>query len=359
MLQPSPINTRLSPNCGPGCIEGDVVMPTLSRRSLILSSASSVLFAKSVQSQEASPAPAPAQTAPVEIPKPRQLSFAQQIEHTAILLRTLDSQGKQYSGTGFFFNFFEIGDQTVTSIVTNKHVVAGMKKISMRWTRRTPAKEPDIGNVVNVEIEDVAQRVINHPDPNVDLAIIAISDLLTKYANENRPIYSIGCNEKLIASEADLQKFQPIEEVLVVGFPDGYSDSTNNIPIFRRGVTATPVSLRFENKKQFMIDAAIYHGSSGSPVFLYNVGGWINENGQPQMGARFGLMGVVWGVYETATEGEIRIIPAPTQFQQKVISPIPHNLGACVPAYCILDFELEILKRGYKPPEGYKMRAQP
>jgi Trypsin-like peptidase domain len=349
------------PGCNAGfSFDGGVAVPTLSRRSLMIASASSVLLPKSAQSQEAQPpTSSPAQTAPVETPKPKDLSFAQQIEHTAVLMRTVDGKSKQFTGTGFFFNFFLMGNQSLTTIVTNKHVVAGMKKLNMRWTRSTAAKGPDIGNLVDVEINDVEQRLINHPDPNVDLAVIAISDLLNKYESENRPIYAVGASEQLIQSESDLKKFQPLEEILVVGFPDGYSDSKNNIPIFRRGVTATPVYLRFENKKQFMIDAAIYHGSSGSPVFLYNVGAWIDENGHPVLGTRVGLLGVVWGVFESATEGEIRILPAPTQFQQKAVSPIPHNLGACVPAYCILDFEPEIVKRGYKPPDGYKMRAQP
>jgi hypothetical protein len=243
--------------------------------------------------------------------------------------------------------------------VTNRHVVAGMTKIAMKWMRRTPANEPDFGNIVDVTIDLVFdQRIILHPDPEIDLAVIMVSDLLTKYQNDSKPIYAVGADESLVASSDELKKFQPLEDVLVVGFPDGISDTVNNIPIFRRGVTATPVYLKFNGKKQFMIDAAIYHGSSGSPVFLYNVGAWINENSQPQLGYRVGLLGVVWGVFEPATEGELRVMPAPTQLTTKVFSNIPHNLGACVPSYCILDFELEMVRLGYKPPEGYKMRAQ-
>jgi S1-C subfamily serine protease len=333
-------------------------MPTLSRRSLILSGASSVLLPKSVQSQEASPAPA--QTAPVETPKPKQLSAAQQLEHVAVLLRTKDAQNREYSGTGFFYNFFKNGDQSVTCIVTNRHVLAGMTKIAMKWTRRTASNEPDYGNIVDVVVDLQQQpRIILHPDPDVDLAIIIVSDLLTKYQNDSMPIYAVGLEESLIASSEDLKKFQPLEDILVVGYPDGVSDTANNIPIFRRGVTATPVYMKFNGKKQFMIDAAIYHGSSGSPVFLYNVGAWINEDNVAQLGTRVALLGVVWGVIESATEGEIRVIPAPTQFTSKIFSNIPHNLGACIPSYCILDFEPEMVRLGFKPPAGYKMRGQP
>jgi hypothetical protein len=305
-------------------------------------------------------AEAPLATAPSTEPtKPHQQSMSQQLEHTAVLLRTEDANRLQYSGTGFFFNFFSVNQTSLTAIVTNRHVVNGMKKFSMRWTRKKESGEPDFGKFIDVTIDDPEKRVILHPDPNVDLAIIAVSDILVDYGNRGQPAFAIGLDQKLIASEPDLQKFQPLEDVLIVGYPDGISDTVNNIPIFRRGVTATPIYMRFDGKKQFMIDAAIYHGSSGSPVFLYNVGAWIDENGQTQLGTRVGLLGVVYGVIESTTPGEIRVLPAPTQMQAKAYSQIPHNLGACVSAYCILDFEPEIVKMGFKPPEGYKMRAQP
>lgn len=329
-------------------------MANISRRSLVLGSVSAGLISEFARSED-NPPPTPPPAA--ETPKPRQLSAAQQLEHIAVLLKTKDAQKREYSGTGFFYSFFKNGDQSVTCIVTNRHVVAGMTKIEMKWTRRTPSNEPDYGNIVDVTIDLQQQpRIILHPDPDVDLAIIMVSDLLNKYQSESMPIYVVGADESIIASSDDLKKFQPLEDILVVGYPDGVSDTANNIPIFRRGITATPVYMKFNGKKQFMIDAAIYHGSSGSPVFLYNVGAWINENNVAQLGTRVALLGVVWGVFETPTEGEIRVMPAPTQFTNKIFSNVPHNLGACVPSYCILDFEPEMVRLGYKLPDGYKMR---
>lgn len=333
-------------------------MANFSRRSLIIGTASAGLLPKFAWGED-NPLPSPPAT--VETPKPKQLSPAQQLEHVAVLLRMKDAQNREYSGTGFFYGFFKNGNQSVTCIVTNRHVVAGMTKLEMKWTRGTVLAGPDYGNIVDVRLDlQETQRVLLHPDPNVDLAIIMVSDLLNKYQAESTPIYAVSADENLITSSDDLKKFQPLEDILVVGFPDGISDTANNIPIFRRGVTATPVYMKFNGKKQFMIDAAIYHGSSGSPVFLYNVGAWIGENNLTQLGTRVALLGVVWGVIESATEGYIRVVPAPTQFTNKIFSNVPHNLGACVPSYCILDFEPEMVRLGlYKPPAGYKMRAQP
>lgn len=336
---------------------GVSVLANLTRRSLVAGSISAGLLSQFARADQAPPAPLtpPATTTP----KPKELSAAQQLEHVAVLLKTEDGNHQKFSGTGFLFNFFRQNNQSLTAIVTNRHVLAGMVKIEMRFTRKAASNEPDLGKFVDISLEtDLQSRIIFHPDRDVDLAIIAVSDILLKYEQEGQPIYAIGLDQNLVASEADLRKFQPLEDVLIVGYPDGISDTANNIPIFRRGITATPVYLRFDGKKQFMIDAAIYHGSSGSPVLLYNVGAWIGENGLAQLGTRVGFLGVVFGVLESSTEGVMRVIPAPTQLTSKVFTNIPHNLGACIPSYCILDFEPEIVKRGYKPPEGYKMRVQ-
>jgi hypothetical protein len=205
-----------------------------------------------------------------------------------------------------------------------------MTKIAMKWTRRTTANEPDFGNIVDVTIDLVFdQRIVLHPDPEIDLAVIIVSDLLTKYQSESKPIYAVGADESLIASSGDLKKYQPPEDVLVVGFPDGISDTTNNIPIFRRGVTATPVYMKFNGKKQFMIDAAIYHGCSGSPVFLYSVGAWINEDGQPQLGYRVSLLGVVWGGSKRPPKENFGLSRLPHNLQPKC-TPISLTFSALV-----------------------------
>jgi hypothetical protein len=121
-----------------------------------------------------------------------------------------------------------------------------MTKIAMKWTRRTSANEPDHGNIVDVALDlQLQPRIILHPDPEVDLAVILVLDLLTKYQTDSMPIFAVGAEENLIASSDELKKFQPLEDILVVGYPDDVSDTANNIPFFRRGVTATPVYMKF------------------------------------------------------------------------------------------------------------------
>ena len=70
-----------------------------------------------------------------------------------------------------------------------------------------------------------------------------------------------------------------VEEILFVGYPSGISDQFHNLPVARRGITATPASVDYEGRPVFLIDASVYPGSSGSPVFIYNTDGWTNGSG--------------------------------------------------------------------------------
>ncbi len=63
----------------------------------------------------------------------------------------------------------------------------------------------------------------------------------------------------------------------MVGYPVGLWDSVNNMPILRRGSTATLLDWTYEGRQEFVIDAACFPGSSGSPVFKYTVGDYIQQ----------------------------------------------------------------------------------
>ncbi len=56
------------------------------------------------------------------------------------------------------------------------------------------------------------------------------------------------------------------EEILFVGYPEGFWDPTTGFPIVRRGVTATPTSVPYQGQPVFLIDGAVHPGCSGSPV---------------------------------------------------------------------------------------------
>lgn len=59
----------------------------------------------------------------------------------------------------------------------------------------------------------------------------------------------------------------PADGVVMVGYPEGLWDSDHNYPIVRSGTIATSPKLFYKGEQRFLIDIALYPGSSGSPIF--------------------------------------------------------------------------------------------
>ena len=124
----------------------------------------------------------------------------------------------------------------------------------------------------------------------------------------------------------------------MVGYPNGLWDAVNNMPIFRKGSTATHPNFDYNGKKEFLIDIAAFPGSSGSPVMIFNQGGYQDKKGNVFMGKdRVILLGVLYaGLQHTAT-GEIIISP---NLQNPVaLSKIPNNIGIVLKAERISELE--------------------
>jgi hypothetical protein len=100
------------------------------------------------------------------------------------------------------------------------------------------------------------------------------------------------------------------QRVIFIGYPENRYDQVHNLPVVRSGVTASHPKLNYNGEDQFLIDAQVFPGSSGSPVFLnmkeaqYNRGQIMLGTGLPYL-----FVGVV-----SATEVKNNIVtPLPTK----------------------------------------------
>jgi hypothetical protein len=291
--------------------------------------------------------------------KSKPMTPSEQLLHSTVQIRCESAPGNHSYGTGFFFGFFFHEDHHVPAIVTNKHVIAGASSCRLSLTMQKSEGVPDLDNFVEVTINDIQKRWINHPDPAVDLAIMPCGDLLDNLSKQGKAPFVITLDPNLVPTDDQFAELTPLEDILVIGYPNGISDPAHNIPVLRRGITATPPYIDFHNRKEFLIDAAIFPGSSGSPVLLYNQGTWAARDGGTVVGNRIKLLGIVYGVMQNSVTGNISIVPAPTQARAIVNSLVPNNLGVCIKASRILEFEPIFVQLGFKPPSGYKMRAAP
>ena len=244
-------------------------------------------------------------------------------------------------GTGFFFGFLRDNDESsIPTLVTNKHVIEGTEWVKFHLCITNDGETPISGGHVPIIIKNSKQTWIPHPDSSTDIAILPLSsihDYINVKHNKKVFLKSLSCS--LILSNNELKEISVIEDILMVGYPNGLWDEKNNIPIIRRGITATPSYLDFNDKKEFLIDCSCFPGSSGSPVFLYETSVCTNEDGIIGLIDRVKLLGVFYAVYQNRITGKIDTGPLPIKNEPILVSSIPNNLGLCIKAEKLLCFE--------------------
>lgn len=267
------------------------------------------------------------------------LSTSEQIAFTTVRIQCETNDGGVSTGTGCFFNFRFSDNQQVPVIITNHHVIKGSIKGIFQLTRANTEGFPQIGKFESIVFNDFERRWIHHPNSNVDLSIMPVGPLLNQAKERGISFFYRHIGEELLPSEQLLGDVTALEEILMVGYPVGLWDSVNNMPIFRKGITATHPNLNYEGREEFLIDAACYPGSSGSPVFLYNQGSYADRQGGTVIGARVALLGILYAGPQFTVEGEIKVTTIPTQMKTVPISRIPINLGIVIKAKQILEFK--------------------
>lgn len=276
------------------------------------------------------------------------LSISERLLHSTVRIECCDGDGKRSSGTGFFFEFAAGEGKVCPAIVTNKHVIRNQVRGAFTFTYSKPDGEPDFGSHERFEILDFATCWIDHPEPDVDLAMVPIGQALMQL--KRKPFYA-AIPESLVPSPAEFAELNGIEGVTMIGYPNGLWDAANNLPIARRGSTATPIFRDYLGKAQFMIDAACFPGSSGSPVFLLDQGMVFDKKGNTNLGvSRLMFIGVLYAGPQTTATGEIVIQAAPTIARPVPVINMMMNLGICVRASKVQDFGALLRARGVIPP---------
>ena len=232
----------------------------------------------------------------------------------------------------------------VPVLITNRHVVEGFENIKIVLSTASDARmaTPERRRVLT--FDRLSEIVCFHEDDDVDLAAILLRPILENNVDDGSTIYleEISLNDFVAADIENQLRF--VEDVLVVGYPQGLWDRTRNLPLFRRGITASSAMLDYNGESKFLIDCAIFPGSSGSPVFLYNFPAYI-EGGKVKFGERCALLGVVSSVLIYNVEGAIEEVDIPTT-AAVANSPVPSNLGVVIKAREILKLAGVVAREG-------------
>lgn len=271
-------------------------------------------------------------------------SIPRQLAHITTRIECISINGNVISGTGFFFLFKHDGKTFAPAIITNKHVLDRIKKATLFFTKKDDNNNPIIGETIPCEMQDyqINKYTINHPDPKVDLAALFIGELISQAAEYKKPLYYIGISKEMIPSADKLKNLSALEEIIMVGYPIGIWDHVNNMPIFRKGITATHPSLDYQGRKEFLVDAACFPGSSGSPVFRYKEGLKFSATGPIKVtggGPQLELLGILYAGPQMSVEGVIKIVNIPTKQVPLSESKIPINIGYVIKAERLFEIE--------------------
>jgi len=268
------------------------------------------------------------------------LSLSEQLTYSTVRIECELKTGGTSTGTGFFFNFLE--DKTnnthVPVVVTNKHVIKDASKGKLIITKANEKGEPIDTQHFTLVFDNFESFWKLHPETEIDLCAMPIAPFLNEAAKRGEKLFYIPFTKNLLLTEKHKEELCAIEDVLMIGYPNGIWDSVNNMPIFRKGTTATNPLIDYNGKKEIMIDIAAFPGSSGSPVLIFNEGGYRDKKGNMYWGnSRVILLGVLYAGPQATATGEIIMTP---NIQRPIaVSRIPNNLGLVIKSEKILDLE--------------------
>jgi Trypsin-like peptidase domain len=264
----------------------------------------------------------------------------EQLFFTTALMKTEHAdKPRTGSGTGFFYGVNVGPDQAMLFLVTNKHVIEGATKVYVTLVAGSgpEMKSPLLGQSHTLELP--SEIFFGHPDPDIDVAAAPISPWMNSLQKQGKWACLRALAPAIALTDSTVSTLDALEEVTFIGYPNGIYDRLNFLPIARRGVTATPVGVDYEGKPVFLVDASVFPGSSGSPVFIAQTGGYAGRGGGFILGGRVILLGIIAAVYQRS----VPILQLPTDGMSVVMDPI--NIGIVYKAKTIEEVVDSVLAR--------------
>lgn len=212
---------------------------------------------------------------------------------TKVLLLKSDSLVSQ--GTGFFFITQDtVNKQSTVFLVTNYHVLTG----SAPEENKAPIGDniifffhKDQNNTSDLKqirfpLFTKTGRPIWVSSSKYKSADIAIIPLPTSLYSDCK---LQGISEEWAKSQIVLH---PTSSLTLIGYPYGFSDTKNALPIWKTGTIASEPLIDFDGKPLFLVDISAFPGMSGSPAFAIAFGMYEVEQGSVTPGSVKKFLGI-------------------------------------------------------------------
>jgi hypothetical protein len=220
------------------------------------------------------------------------------VEHASLMTTPvyLFQGNRQISqGTGFFYGVANASNVIDTVfLVTNYHVVTGNSPntaLSAKGDRvvfylHTDPQDPSRVKQVALPLYSTAgvpQWVQSEDHPDADLVLVPL------------PPETYEGIQVFVFDESHTRgkiTIRPTSPATLLGYPYGFSDTVNRLPVWKTGHVASEPTVDFQGKPSFLVDVSAFPGMSGSPVLAVANGVYEDDRGTMGMGRVIRLLGV-------------------------------------------------------------------
>lgn len=179
-------------------------------------------------------------------------------------------------------------------LITNRHVLTPARDLTLNFLAAV-GDEWDRGKQAHWTIRDLKESYwYGHPD----VAVLPLADVFDNMTGAGVYPFFRVLTRSVFATAEDFSGWDALQPVTFVGYPAGLYDTVHGTPVARQGVTATHMTLDYEGMPAFMIDAKVFPGSSGSPVFVGGSGMNRLRTGWKLGPVSFSLAGILASVHQ-------------------------------------------------------------
>lgn len=143
--------------------------------------------------------------------------------------------------------------------------------------------------------------------------------LIEEHTRVVGPLFYRALSIGITPTEGDMDDLDAIEDITFVGYPDGRFDTHNKTPVGRHGTTATPIHWLWQGAKKFLVDASVFPGSSGSPVFIVQRRGYKQGDAFLMDQGRILFVGILSEVYRHGADVEYAVSKRPVSDVREVL----------------------------------------
>lgn len=207
------------------------------------------------------------------------LTITEQLMYSTVRLTMEYNSGQRGHATSFVYTWQQ-EQRTYAALITCAHAIKNAQniKITLHKGHLASSNNPE---PIEEDYHDTVQlkpgiNFIEHHNIDIDLCAIDFIAIWTKAYEAGINLYQVSLDDSAIADNPVLSEYlSAVEDVLMIGYPNGLIDEVNNFPIFRKGITATHPGLDFNMRPLVAVDIACFPGSSGSPILIVHEGGAV------------------------------------------------------------------------------------